>query len=132
MNNVSYLGDNIRCLRLKKKLSKAALAAAAGVGATTITEIENGKRQTLHADTLNKIAVALGTSVNELLNNNDNVEIQTNDICQIMSLIIDSDFMTLDGITLDKGDKVLLNATFLMYINALRYDRLKKGIKPNR
>jgi transcriptional regulator with XRE-family HTH domain len=60
------LGQNIRKIRLKKKLSQARLATALSVDGAYISNIENG-RMNPTLSTLEKIAGALGISSSELL-----------------------------------------------------------------
>ena len=60
------LGENLRRLRLKKKMSQGDLATALSVDRAYISNIENG-RMNPTLSTLEKIAVALGISSSELL-----------------------------------------------------------------
>lgn len=57
---VMFLGDKIRAMRLAKGLSQEALAHAAGVSTWTIHRIETHKTPQHRAETLRKVAVALG------------------------------------------------------------------------
>ncbi len=61
----TVLGQTIRRLRKKKKLSQEVLSGLAGIARTHLTMIENG---TIHAsiDTLWKIAFALDIPTSEL------------------------------------------------------------------
>lgn len=60
------LGENLRELRLKKKMSQGDLAIILGVDRAYISNIENG-RMNPTLSTLEKIAVAFGISSSELL-----------------------------------------------------------------
>jgi len=60
------LGENLRKLRLEKKMSQSDLATALGVDGAYISNIENG-RMNPTLSTLEKIAGALGISSSELL-----------------------------------------------------------------
>ena len=64
----SSITKNLRKLRESKKLSQEKLARLANVANNTIVKIEAGKNQNPTLDTLEKIAKALGVSVDELIN----------------------------------------------------------------
>ena len=66
MASSKKLGENLKKLRLKKKLSQGDLSKALGVDRAYISNIENG-RMNPTLSTLEKIAVALGISSSELL-----------------------------------------------------------------
>ncbi len=65
---MSSITKNLRKLRESKKLSQEKLARLANVANNTIVKIEAGKNQNPTLDTLEKIAKALGVSVDELIN----------------------------------------------------------------
>ena len=60
------LGENLKRLRLKKKLSQGDLSKSMAVNRAYISNIENG-RMNPTLSTLEKIACALGISSSELL-----------------------------------------------------------------
>jgi transcriptional regulator with XRE-family HTH domain len=60
------LGENLKKLRLKKKLSQGDLAKKLEVDRAYISNIENG-RMNPTLSTLEKIAGALGVSIKELV-----------------------------------------------------------------
>jgi transcriptional regulator with XRE-family HTH domain len=60
-----YFGDRIRELRNEKDLSLRDLAKLIGVSAPFLTDVENRRRYPAD-DTLAKLAVALGTTVEDL------------------------------------------------------------------
>ena len=64
--SVESLGRMIRELRASRAWSQATLAEQSGVSAAAISLIESGKRQPM-ADTVEKLAVALGVSISELV-----------------------------------------------------------------
>lgn len=66
MESGKKLGENLRRLRLKKKLSQGDLAGVLDVDRAYISNIENG-RMNPTLSTLEKIARALGISSSELL-----------------------------------------------------------------
>lgn len=61
------LADRIRTLREAAGLSQRALAAEAGISQPAVGMIETGARLTPSADTLARIARALGTTSEKLL-----------------------------------------------------------------
>jgi len=60
------LGQNLKKIRTKKKMSQGDIARALGVDRGYISNIENGKKNPTLA-TLQKIANALGVEVDNLL-----------------------------------------------------------------
>ena len=66
MSSGKKLGENLRKLRLKKKMSQGDLATALSVDRAYISNIENG-RMNPTLSTLEKVAGALGISSSELL-----------------------------------------------------------------
>lgn len=66
MQSGEKLGENLKKLRLKKKLSQGDLSKKLTVDRAYISNIENG-RMNPTLSTLQKIAEALGVSVKELV-----------------------------------------------------------------
>ena len=66
MHSSKKLGENLRKLRLKKKLSQGDLAKSLNVDRAYISNIENG-RMNPTLSTFEKISKALGVSISELL-----------------------------------------------------------------
>ena len=66
MQGRQTLGQRIRSLRESAGFTQEALARAAGIGRVTLLRVENGEQSPRHK-TLNAIAHALSTSVQELL-----------------------------------------------------------------
>lgn len=64
----SKIAENLRKLRAQKKLSKSKLVTATGLDYHTIAKIENGRTPDPRVHTMMKIALALETSVEELVN----------------------------------------------------------------
>jgi len=60
------LGENIKKIRIKKKLSQGAISRLLEVDKGYISNIENGKKNPTLA-TVEKLAAALGVSADELL-----------------------------------------------------------------
>lgn len=64
---VDTFGSRLRACRLAADKTRDALAVEAGVGSATVTRIENGHVRP-HMSTMRALAVALGVSVDALLN----------------------------------------------------------------
>jgi len=62
------IGENIRKLRQQKKMSQDRLSKKADLALNTIVKIETGKNPNPTLETLQKIAKALGVSVDKILN----------------------------------------------------------------
>jgi len=60
------LGENIKKIRIKKKLSQGAISRILEVDKGYVSNIENGKKNPTLA-TIEKLAAALGVSADELL-----------------------------------------------------------------
>jgi transcriptional regulator with XRE-family HTH domain len=67
-NESSKIAENLRKLRAKKKLSKSKLVTKTGLDYHTIAKIENGRTPDPRVRTMMKIALALETSIEELVN----------------------------------------------------------------
>ncbi|MHB9947020.1 XRE family transcriptional regulator [Clostridium botulinum] len=119
--SISILGLNIKRIREEKGISAYRLAKNAGVGVSTISQIETGKRQSLNSTTIEKIANALNTSTDTLMDIEENKEYVVTDIEQTVNLILTSDELVLDDIKLSTTEKLqiesALNATFAMIRN---------------
>jgi len=66
--DLKMLGQNIRYLRQGKNLSLAGLAAKSGVSKTYISDLENGLGGRPNVQYLYKIAIALETTIDALIN----------------------------------------------------------------
>ena len=122
---ISELGLNIKKIRELRKISAYELAKRANVGNSTISQIENGKRQTLKGDTLSKIAEALNVSVNDLLGNVDSINFETNDLVDLLNIINYADFIELDGQKLSEDEKKVIESAVMMGVDSIRYKRFK-------
>lgn len=65
---LSTIRKNIRKYRKKNQLSQDKLSKRAGVAYNTIVKIESGENPNPTIETLQKIAKALGISINKLIN----------------------------------------------------------------
>jgi len=67
MNRISTkLGQNLKKIRIQKKMSQGDIARTLGVDRGYISNIENGKKNPTLA-TIDKLAKALGVTADELL-----------------------------------------------------------------
>lgn len=128
---ISDLGKNIKIFREKLNMSQGELSRKASVGTSTISQIESGKRQTLKGDTLIKVATALNCTPDELLNNTDNnqgdtVKFATNRLLDLLNIMVYADFMELDGRTLTKDEKIILESSIMLGVSTIRYKRIDK------
>lgn len=123
MSNISVIGLNIKKIRTRQGISKYQLSKLAGVGSATISQIESGARQTLKGDTINKIADALHVSVNDLLREGDKLHLESDNACEILSMMCNSGFIKLDGVLLDRQECILLETAIGLSINGIRMRR---------
>lgn len=63
----SAIGKAIRKYRQEKNMSQEALARAADLSLPTVVKIESGETPNPGIDTVKKIAVVLGVSIDELM-----------------------------------------------------------------
>lgn len=122
---ISILGINIKKIRESKEISAYRLAKEAGVGKTTISEIESGKRQSLNTNTIEKIANVLEVSTDELLATEENVEYTVTDIEQTLHIILTSDELVLDDVEITDSEKAQLAMAFNIAIETIRKNRKK-------
>ncbi|MCX7884274.1 MAG: helix-turn-helix domain-containing protein [Caloramator sp.] len=120
---ISILGQNIKKIREEKGISAYKLSKIAGVGISTISEIENGKRQSLNSSTIEKVANALNVSVDDLLLTEDNKEYPAIDIFQTINTILTSDELLLDDIPLSKTEKSQIKKGINALFDIIRIQR---------
>lgn len=70
------LGNRIKIFRIEQKMSISELAEKAGVAKSYLSSIERNKQTNPSIQFIEKVSEALGVSVNELLYNSDEVEIE--------------------------------------------------------
>ncbi|MDD5503952.1 MAG: helix-turn-helix transcriptional regulator [Candidatus Omnitrophica bacterium] len=66
------LADNVRKLRIKKRLAQEKLARLADISTATLVKIESGVAKEPTITTIMKIADALGVSIDELVGRSKN------------------------------------------------------------
>lgn len=121
--NGSILGQNIKRIRETKGLSGTKLAKQAGVGASTISQIENGTRKSLSTATLSKIARVLEVSTQELLFETGKNEFVVEDIKESLQVLLSSDELTLDKIELSASEKNLIELYMNKALSVIRMQR---------
>ena len=60
-------GQQLRALRLERRLNQKELAAAAGIDVTYLSKLENARLEPPAEETIRRLAAALGTEPTELL-----------------------------------------------------------------
>lgn len=65
------LRERVKYLRERLRMNQSQLAQAAGMTQATISRLESGKVQSLHNDSLRRLADALGSTVDYLLGAGD-------------------------------------------------------------
>lgn len=119
---ISTLGINIKTLREKKGLSLNKLKEESGIGYATLHDIENGKSQSLNSNNLEKVAKALDTTIDELLDI-ESIEYAVSDIADTIDIIFESDELKLDGIDLNNYETEFLKDFFIAGIERIRKKR---------
>ncbi|MBD7909983.1 helix-turn-helix domain-containing protein [Clostridium cibarium] len=120
--NISTLGVNIRSLREKKGWSLNKLKEECEIGYATLHDIENGKSQNLNSNNLEKVAKALETTVDELLNL-ETIEYHVSDIADTLDTVFESDELRLDGQKLNDYESKFLKDFFKAGIDRIRKKR---------
>lgn len=117
--SVSVLGQNIQKIRKSKQMSALALSKEAGVGTSTISEIESGVRQSLQSRTIKKIANALDVNTDKLFEFELHEEYIVEDLEDVLTMIFSSDELSLENTILSIGEKDLLRKGFSEKISEL-------------
>lgn len=121
--SISILGVNIKKIREEKNVSAAELAKSAGVGASTISQIESGKRQSLQTTTVEKISNALGVSTDELFGLEIGKEYIVSDLEETLYVILSSEEISLDGKEMTKEEKNKFLEISQILIDSIRFNR---------
>lgn len=122
---ISTTGINIKYYRSKKKLSLDELSKKAGVGVSTISQVETGVRQALRSDTISKIAKALKVTTNDLLEMQPSEEplVSLADLDELIEVISEDEDVHIDGEVLTEREKEDLILGFKVVINLIREKR---------
>jgi HTH-type transcriptional regulator, competence development regulator len=124
--NISVLGSNIKRIRELKGISAYKLAKAAGIGASTISQIETGNRQSLTSKTIEKIAAVLDITPNELLEMETGREYVVSDLLDTFEAILSSDEVTIDNIEMTEFEKKQALLCMSNFIDMIRLQRKEK------
>ena len=127
--NISILGINIKRIREEKGISAYKLAKDAGVGASTISQIETGKRQSLNSATVEKVANVLNVSTDELMSTEEEIEYVVYDIEQTIAVILSSDELVLDDVEMTREEKEQFKMATAIALNSIRSQRSRKEDK---
>jgi transcriptional regulator with XRE-family HTH domain len=122
---ITTLGINIRTLREKKGWSLKKLKEISGVGYSTLHDIESGKSQNITSTNLEKVAKALDTTSDDLLDI-ESVELVVGDISETVDAIFESDELKLDGINLSDYETEFLKDFFIAGIERIRKKRVEQ------
>lgn len=122
---ISILGQNLKRIRESQKISAYRLAQISGVGNSTISQIESGKRQTLNVSTIEKLASALNVEPNQLINPEDNAEYELTDFEEILSTVLASADITFEDKLLSENEKDEILLTMKIALNFIRDKRNK-------
>jgi HTH-type transcriptional regulator, competence development regulator len=120
----SFLGENIKKYRLNLGLSIKELSEKSGVGSSTISQIETGKRKSLRSESLEKIARALNLNVNDLLSI-DEGSYEVSDLNEAIQFILSDDEVSIDDIPLSSIEKEQFRFAVQMAIDTIRNNRRK-------
>lgn len=121
---MTILGENIRKYRSSLGLTTKDLSEKANVGVATISQIENGKRKSLRTESLEKIALALNVSVNDLISI-DEGSYEVSDLYEAIRIILSDDEISIDNIALTKEEKEQFLFTVQIAINTIKTNRNK-------
>lgn len=73
-DSLPNIGENIKKLRLAKRISQDRLSKLADLSLNTVVNIENGGSQNPTLETIKKVATALGTTIDEIIKERDGRE----------------------------------------------------------
>lgn len=121
---MSILGENIKRVRMNLGLSIKELSEKAGVGSSTISQIETGKRKSLRSESLEKVAKALDVNVNDLFSIGEG-SYEVTDLEEAIHFILQDDEVSIDDTPLSKEEKEQFNFAIQIAINTIRNNRRK-------
>lgn len=121
---MTVLGENIKKYRNALGFSINELSEKAKVGASTISQIETGKRKSLRTESVEKIANALNLNVNDLLSVDEGTY-EVSDLYEAIKIILSDDDISIDDIKLTAHEKEQFLFAAQMAINTIRTNRNK-------
>jgi len=98
-NDYKLIGKRLNFYRVKSGFSQRELAEKSGVSQSYIAELENGKSQYKQINTLNKLAVCLGISLDDLFF--ENLEVN-NDVIEDGNVLVSQLISKLSMLSFDK------------------------------
>lgn len=123
MKKISNLGINIKRIREAKGISGYKLAKIAGVGNSTISQIESGERQNLNSDTLIKISNALEVPTEDLIFEEGTTQMVATDMEESFLVLLSSDELTIDGKTANADEKKIVERYLSKAFSIIRTQR---------
>ncbi len=121
--SVSILGLNIKKIRTEKGISAFKLSKLAHIGASTVSEIESGKRFSLNSNTIEKIAGALDVTIDALMTPEENTEYIVKDLEQTMATILSIKDLMLDGTEITHIEKEQIKRNLALTLQSIRNQR---------
>lgn len=104
---MTTLGQNIHKLRIKQNLTQEQLAELCGLTVNFISRIERDKTNRVSVFTVQKIAKALNTSIDDLLNNDGN-DSKSNKQVNPNQKLLNNELAKLDNAKSEKLSKLFL------------------------
>lgn len=121
----SILGINIKKYREDLEMSIKTLSELAGVGASTISQIESGKRNSLRTETVEKVAKVLNIDVTTLLSAPGEGEYVVSDLKEAIDFILSDDEISINDEIMTSEEKMKFKFAMDMAINTIINDRKK-------
>lgn len=101
----SILGENLKRLRTDKNLTLTDLSKIAGLGLSTLSQIESGARTNLRSESLKKVAKALGVTVDSLFSLNGQQEYEVSDLLESIQIILSDDDVSINNVSMTNSEK---------------------------
>lgn len=122
------IGENIKDLRKRKKLTQKQLAELTGVTASTITKYELGSLEP-NIDMIKKIAEVLKVDVIELYgwDNTQNISKEVNYITHLDEVFKYNGYDLINSLTEDINEQFEYDVNVLIKFLALKYNLTKEG-----
>lgn len=136
---MTIIGDNLKRIRSEREISQIDLSEITGITNAYISKIENGAKKNPSSVILNKLAIALNCSVDDLTNKYDPNNIIESSIKDIVHELIrtkeaNSDEATVAGLILEvlrNENKIDENFKFTPKTKELIEEAIKLDVKLN-
>ena len=106
-------------------MSIKTLSELAGVGASTVSQIESGKRTSLRTETVEKIAKVLNVDVTTLLSAPGEGEYVVSDLKEAIEFVLSDDEISINDEIMTAEEKMKFKFAMEMAINTIISDRKK-------